>query len=142
MFSGYKRPRIIDEGYPYGFTLYIHLSDFSDDVKVSLPKYCTTEVTYNKEKSLVIVNLSDPSARTNRKEEYFAHAYVLTMTSSSVLSQYPDGYPLKVVSNDGWTEVAKIYDKDGKEIPFVGYGNPISTQHIQIEIDNGKSEIN
>lgn len=105
------------------------------NVSAEQQKHFGTKVKYNKEESLVVVEFYDPSA-IHPKGQLFAHAYVLTMTSSSVLSQYPDGYPLKVVSNDGWTEVAKIYDKDGKEIPFVGYGNPISTQHIQIEIDN------
>lgn len=147
-FVGCKDTPDFDSGSPYVFTLYIHLSDFADDVDVKLTnvseeqqKYFSTKVTYNKEESLVVVDFCDPAATHPKKTDMFAHEYIFTLTSNSVLSQYPDGYQLKVVSNDTWSNVAKIYDKDGKEIPFVGYGNNDPNTNIKIEIDNAKSEL-
>ena len=43
-----------------------------------------------------------------------AHEYIITFTGANIES----GTYIRVVTDDAWSEIDKIYDKDGNEIPF------------------------
>lgn len=129
--TGCKEP-IMDSHPLFFFNLDIHLSNYSDDILVKSDKGRMEKITFNDAENIVSFRFNDPESTFPKGS--LIQEYVFTLSSNSTLSKYPDGYNIKVVTNDRWTGVDKIYNNEGEEIPFIV--DPVNAYKLSIQIDN------
>ena len=111
LFSGC---RMVDDSTPvFWASLEIVLGEkYSDNVTVTSNAGVVQEIESDRESSSIKFNINDHDSTSG--EDIRAHEYIITFTGANIES----GTYIRVVTNDIWSEIDKIYDKDGNEIPF------------------------
>ena len=111
LFSGC---RMVDDSAPlFWASLEIALGEkYSDNVTVTSNAGVVQEIESDRESSSIKFNINDHDSTSG--EDIRAHEYIITLTGANIES----GTYIRVVTDDAWSEIDKIYDKDGNEIPF------------------------
>ena len=111
LFSGC---RMVDDSAPlFWASLEIALGEkYSDNVTVTSNAGVVQEIESDRESSSIKFNINDHDSTSG--EDIRAHEYIITFTGANIES----GTYIRVVTDDAWSEIDKIYDKDGNEIPF------------------------
>lgn len=113
--------------------LNIVLKAYSEDVSIDINKGVINNIRFDQEESSLKIVFSDPASIAHR-DETTMQDYEFILKSKTVLSAYPLGYKLKVVSNKSWTAIEKVYDHNGDILPYT-----ISKiGEITIELNNHK----
>ena len=99
---------------PFWMVLEVSLDDkFSKDITVTTSAGYLTDIGFEEESHSIIIDISEPTTREGIGARV-PHEYVITLYGQNIES----GTYIRVVTNDIWSEIDKIYDKDGNEIPF------------------------
>ena len=85
---------------------------YSDNVTVTINTGVVQEIKLDRESSSIKFKIDDLDSTSG--EDIRAHEYIITFTGDNIES----GTYIRVVTDDVWSEIDKIYDKDGNEIPF------------------------
>ena len=109
---------------------YIHLNKIADDITVELNQGIINMIKLGEDEPHIYIQFSDP-ASLSQNNRIGSKEYILTITSKTVLPTYPLGYKIKIVSNELWTDVSKIYDSLDNEILFTR--NNINEITLKIE---------
>ena len=99
---------------PFWMVLEVSLDDkFSKDITVTTSAGYLNDIGFEEESHSIIIDISEPTTREGIGARV-PHEYVITLYGQNIES----GTYIRVVTNDIWSEIDKIYDKDGNEIPF------------------------
>ena len=99
---------------PFRMVLEVSLDDkFSKDITVTTSAGHLNDIGFEEESYSIIIDISEPTTREGIGARV-PHEYVITLYGQNIES----GTYIRVVTNDVWSEIDKIYDKDGNEIPF------------------------
>lgn len=99
---------------PFRMVLEVSLDDkFSKDITVTTSAGHLNDIGFEEESHSIIIDISEPTTREGIGARV-PHEYVITLYGQNIES----GTYIRVVTNDVWSEIDKIYDKDGNEIPF------------------------
>ena len=99
---------------PFRMVLEVSLDDkFSKDITVTTSAGHLNDIGFEEESHSIIIDISEPTTREGIGARV-PHEYVITLYGQNIESETY----IRVVTNDVWSEIDKIYDKDGNEIPF------------------------